>query len=272
MGHVLRGLRGLGGAYDGLLRSHKLATSTASGAAAALLGDAFTQSATSAAAGGAHAAGGARAYDRRRGAAFTLFGGVVTGPVNGAWLGRLDRIVRWAAPMGGARAIATKVAIQAAVFQPVVYVPLFFGVSAAARGWDAAALRQRARDDFAAVVRSVWTFWTPVTVFTFAALPLRQQAVFFAGVGLVWNAVLSYVANAPIDQRALARCWSGSAGLKEHHSDEIETAGEIAGEVPTWSDPRSARDGSDFSSSRAASPRPPWGEADGMGARTDAGV
>ena len=49
------------------------------------------------------------AYDADRVAAFTLFGAVLTGPINYVWLDALERSVRRLAPTGGARALVYKV-------------------------------------------------------------------------------------------------------------------------------------------------------------------
>ena len=46
------------------------------------------------------------------------------------------------------------------------------------------------------VLGRLWLFWTPSVVFTFAVLPVRSQAVFFAGVGFAWNVILSAYAGA----------------------------------------------------------------------------
>lgn len=156
-------------AYDGLLQSHRLATTTASGAVLAWLGDACTQWATQ-----------PGAYDVPRGVAFGAFGAFLTGPVNYFWLNHLAELVTRLAPAGGMYAVLVKVGIQTFFFQPVVYVPLFFGFTAAFRGWSAEAAWGRVKAEYPGTLRSLWAFWTPICVFVFAVLPVRQQAICFS--------------------------------------------------------------------------------------------
>jgi hypothetical protein len=59
----------------------------------------------------------------------------MTGPINYLWLNGLEATVRSLAPVGGARAIACKVALQSLVLQPFIYLPSFLTVSACMRGW-----------------------------------------------------------------------------------------------------------------------------------------
>ena len=79
--------------YDYLLKTHRLTTTTASGAILAFSGDACTQTATS--------DGGLDDYDLKRGISFALFGAAITGPINLFWLSRLDTLVQWLVPRGG---------------------------------------------------------------------------------------------------------------------------------------------------------------------------
>ena len=171
--------------YDGLLQSMPI-TTTATGALLALLGDAFTQAATS------------TSYDFSRGMAFGLFGATVTGPVNHVWLNRLNDIVFRIAPRGGISAVVAKVAIQSAFFQPMVYVPLFFIFTAVFRAWSWDQMRERVTAEYPGTLKSLWLFWTPICFFTFAVLPVRQQAIFFSGVSLCWNASTCARAHVPI--------------------------------------------------------------------------
>ena len=171
--------------YDSCLRTHRLLTTTLTGGVLALVGDAFTQTATQ------------PSYDLTRGVSFAIFGATVTGPVNFWWLSRLDAIVTKLAPAGGALAIGTKVVVQTFFFQPMVYVPLFFTFSACFRGWSMSTAWSRVEAEYSNTVRSIWGFWTPICVFTFAVLPVRHQAVFFSAVSLGWNAILSFLSNRP---------------------------------------------------------------------------
>lgn len=170
-------------AYDGLLARHRLPTTTVSGAVLSGAGDALVQRAST------------EPLDEARLAAFTAFGGVLTGPINWKWLALLDRLVISVAPGGGGRGLAAKVLIQSFVFQPFVYLPTFFTANALVRRWDFASAYEHARATYAGTLGRLWLFWTPPVIVAFGYLPLRRQAVFFAGVGFAWNCVLSLYAG-----------------------------------------------------------------------------
>ena len=87
--------------------------------------------------------------------------------------------------------------MQTFFFQPVVYVPLFFCFSAVFRGWPAEVAWERVRAEYVPTITSLWAFWTPICVFTFAYMPVRQQAIFFSAISLAWNALLSFLSNRP---------------------------------------------------------------------------
>jgi hypothetical protein len=88
-----RRIRDAYGVYDQLLQTHRLATTTATGAVLAFAGDLCTQTATH--------EDGLSGFDPLRGISFAFFGAAVTGPVNYVWLSRLDTLVTRLAPSGG---------------------------------------------------------------------------------------------------------------------------------------------------------------------------
>lgn len=185
--------------YDTALQSNRLATSTASGAVLALAGDFAAQ------AGQAATSSDGQTYDTRRGATFAIFGGVVTGPINYVWLNSLERWTARLAPGGGTRALLTKVCLQSGVLQPFIYLPTFFAVTALANRNTVEQACQRVRDDYGATLGRLWLFWTPSVIFAFKLLPVRQQAVFFSGMGLTWNVILSCLANPAGPRLTLSR-------------------------------------------------------------------
>ena len=177
--------------YDGLLTSHRLATTTLSGMILALASDAVTQTAQV-------------CYDKKnrgedesefdadRALAFACFGGAITGPITYVWLSFIDRIATL--HFGKFRTLG-KVVLQMSVYEPIIYLPLFFGVNASVRGWSMSELKRRFSDEYASSLLTLWTFWTPVFWFAFRKLPVRQQSVFFSAVSFAWNALLSYISN-----------------------------------------------------------------------------
>ena len=51
------------------------------------------------------------------------------------------------------------------------------------------------RNSYSGTLARLWLFWTPSVLYAFGRLPVRRQAVFFAGVGFAWNVVLSLIQN-----------------------------------------------------------------------------
>ena len=176
-------LAALASMYDRMLSRHRMATSTTSGTVLAFGGDAFAQ------------AGQGCEYDARRAAAFSVFGGVITGPINFMWLEALERWTTRLAPAGGLRALAVKVALQSSILQPFIYLPTFYTVTAIVRRWTPEEAYERVRDEYPGTLLKLWMFWTPSVLYAFGRLPQRQVAVFFAGVGFAWNVVLSLIQN-----------------------------------------------------------------------------
>ena len=197
-----------GRSYDLLLSRHRLLTTTVSGGALGCAGDAAAQYKQSAVDGTS-----STLYNAERGTAFTIFGGVVTGPVNFVWLKVLERWTLRLAPAGRWRALAVKVAMQSFILQPFIYLPTFYTVTALTRHWSPDELVKRVQDTYTATLGRIWVFWTPSVIFAFGWLPMRQQAVFFAGVGFAWNVVLSLFSNPTAQVAATGE--SGESGARK---------------------------------------------------------
>lgn len=179
--------------YDALLSHHRLTTTTTTGAVLAWGGDALTQRRQLR--GGCDDRERAGVYDRWRALAFVLHGAFISGPVNYIWLGLLQTATSKLMPAGGARAVVAKVILQSTFLQPFIFLPTFFGINAAVRGWSLQTTAERMRRDYRPTLNFIWVFWTPAVSFAFAFLPMRQQAAFFAVYGFVWNACFSAFFN-----------------------------------------------------------------------------
>ena len=90
----------------------------------------------------------------------------------------------------------SQVALQSSIMQPLIYLPSFYLTNAIVRGWSFTEAVTHVQAEYAATLTRLWMFWTPTVVVAFGALPLRRQAVFFAGVGFCWNVILSWTAGA----------------------------------------------------------------------------
>ena len=124
--------------------------------------------------------------------AFTVFGSLLTGPINFVWLNALEKWTSQIVPTGGFWArIGCKVFLQSTILQPFIYLPTFYSVTSIVRGWSPTEAYVKVREAYPGTLVRLWMFWTPCVVYTFGWLPVRQQAVFFSGVGFAWNVVLS---------------------------------------------------------------------------------
>jgi len=168
--------------YTQIIVERPLVMKTTTGFCTALAGDVFTQSLTKK----------EKEFDKKRLAAFSSFGALWTGPVNHFWLGLMERCF----PQGGGmRMLVPKLALQHAFWNPFVYLPVFFAFNGALRGKDWNAIVNDGEDKFFQTYMSLLAFWVPASYVIFVRVPEPLQSVSMAGVSLVWNAALSFLAN-----------------------------------------------------------------------------
>ena len=200
----------LGLAYGHALATNRLPVSTVSGAVLALLGDAAAQQgqmlqiAASADNNATASDSGSTTmgFDTKRMLAFTIFGAILTGPINYVWLNTSHRWTARLAPGGGLAGMLCKIGLQTVIMQPLIYLPCFYTVNAILRPaeWPF----ERIRKEYPTTYVKLAFFWLPFITYAFGVLPLHQQAVFMGGVGLTWNVILSLIAN-PLKARSAGR-------------------------------------------------------------------
>ena len=96
-------------------------------------------------------------YDTDRGVAFTVFGGVLAGPLNYLWLPRLEALTRRLSPqLGHVRALLVRVCTHAMVFQPLIYLPTFYAVTALVRKWSPDELVRNVRETYTSTLTRLW--------------------------------------------------------------------------------------------------------------------
>lgn len=78
---------------------------------------------------------------------------------------------------------------------PIVYYPLFFGITGAVQGLSPADSARRAHDMFVNLTLRNWAFWIPVQLYQFAFIGSAWHVPFTCIMGLVWNVLLSAVAG-----------------------------------------------------------------------------
>ena len=147
-------------AYDHLLTRHRLFTTFVTGCVLGGLGDAAAQAGQSLSSANdyvAESVAGSDSYDLERGAAFTVFGGVLAGPMNYLWLQRLERLTERLTPrLGHLRTLVVKFCSHTLVFQPLIYLPTFYTVTALVRKWSPDDFVRHVREGFTSTLTRIW--------------------------------------------------------------------------------------------------------------------
>jgi len=209
--------------YDAALTAAPLVTKAATSAVLFALGETVQQA--------LRRPRSASPLDSGRIARFALVGGVVHGPLFAAFFPALDAAVDpvaasaaaalgSAGPSPGALAAALKVLIDQAAFTPFLWLPLFFGSTAAleaaagipdpldavgrgaadggggaaSSGWTRAA--REARDKgwgLTPTLRANWLYWVPANVINYGLIDPSYRVLYVNGAALLWTAYLSGV-------------------------------------------------------------------------------
>ena len=74
---------------------------------------------------------------------------------------------------------------------PLVFFPLFFGVTGAVQGLSRQASWQRMRENYLPMCWHSLVFWFPIQIVQFLVLPLKWQASSVQAISFVWNMILS---------------------------------------------------------------------------------
>lgn len=88
---------------------------------------------------------------------------------------------------------AAKVAINQFVVVPLIYMPLFFGVTGTLGGLDFIQTKARAQSLYIPLLTRNYFFWLPMQFVQFFVLPPEWQIPFVSLASLVWTIVLSSV-------------------------------------------------------------------------------
>jgi hypothetical protein len=174
-------LRGALAMYERTLQRYPLGVKTSMGVGLAASGDVTAQFIQ-------HKADrGPFQIDQRRLAAFSAFGAYWTGPINHFWLRYLQQSF-------GA-ALAPKMILQHGLLNPLVYLPSFYAINAALTGLTAEEAATKMDSEYHGTLAKLWGFWLPTTFMIFRFVAERHQAVVMSAIALVWNTLLSMIAN-----------------------------------------------------------------------------
>ena len=92
---------------------------------------------------------------------------------------------------------------------PIVYYPLFFGITGYVQNLDSEASLARAKAQFTTLCVRNWKFWIPANFLQFCLLPGEWQVPYTCAMGFIWNVILSASAG---DARVEAAAAPSSKG------------------------------------------------------------
>ena len=169
--------------YTTLLVEHPLTTNIATAGALAAAGDAVAQR--------------NNVYDAKRGLSFVAFDAAYRG-------GFQTPLLPWIIDhchgdvLGQVLSIDTNIlaAAECTLFNqltviPIVYYPLFFGITGYVQNLDTEASLQRAKTQFTTLCIRNWKFWVPANFLQFCLLPNEWQVPYTCAMGFIWNVILS---------------------------------------------------------------------------------
>lgn len=169
--------------FNQLLRTRPLLTKSLTGACLAGTGDIITQT-----------------YETkhefsvdplRRWLGFCTFGALWTGIINHYWLGYLARRFPKSA---GAPSLLAKLFIQQALWNPLVYLPLYFSYFSVFNGRSRQEAVEWVRKDYWDTLKWCWVVWLPINGFIFMVAE-RYQSILMSLISLAWNSFLSWQGN-----------------------------------------------------------------------------
>ena len=135
----------------------------------------------------------ARKFNGKRALAFSVFGMSWAGCFNHYWFNFLAQRI----PGKSLLDVCKKTCIQHGFLNPCVYVPTFllsqpFLLSAGTGSNNFSRIsKERFQKDYIATLKTCYTFWIPLSVIQFLAVPTPYHVLYNSGLGFVWNVVLS---------------------------------------------------------------------------------
>jgi hypothetical protein len=86
--------------------------------------------------------------------------------------------------------------MQHGLLNPIVYLPSFYAINSALTGLTVEEGSRKMELEYHSTLAHLWQFWIPATFVIFRFVAERHQAVVMSGIALVWNTLLSILANA----------------------------------------------------------------------------
>ena len=135
----------------------------------------------------------AKRFNAKRALAFSLFGMSWAGCFNHYWFNFLARRI----PGNSLIDVCKKTCIQHGFLNPCVYVPTFlisqpFLLSAGTGCNNFSRIsKENFQKDYISTLKTCYTFWIPLSVIQFFAVPTPYHVLYNSGLGFVWNVVLS---------------------------------------------------------------------------------
>jgi len=173
--------------YTDLLKTDPIPTKFATAAILAAIGDGVSQSTEE-----------DTPYDWLRGLSFAAFGGLYTGTFQHWWFMVLGEMVP-APPADDLVMRVSTAALQTGLCQfgtiPLIYLPIFFLITGALRGFSVEQALERARMLYLPLWQRNVGFWIPVQMAQFLFIEPEWQVPYCCVAGLIWNVILSKLAG-----------------------------------------------------------------------------
>ena len=133
-------------------------------------------------------------WDMQRTGRMLSWGGLVNGPAGHLFYEQLDRFVL----LGGARGVASKIAIDQLLFTPPLTFAFFVWQHClSSPSPSAAGAATMASSNLWPTLKVNWLYWSCVHVVTFAFIPLEYRVAFVAVKNFFWGGYLSWASKAP---------------------------------------------------------------------------
>mmetsp|Transcript_15619 Transcript_15619/g.36511 ORF Transcript_15619/g.36511 Transcript_15619/m.36511 type:complete len:291 (-) Transcript_15619:45-917(-) len=137
-------------------------------------------------------------YDVLRGLSFALFGAMYTGAFQHWWFLTLNDVIPVPPDANAAQLLFAAIA-KTSLCQfgsiPLVYIPLFFGLTGVLRGLSVQETCNRARSLYWPLLSRNITYWFPVQMVQFLFVEPEWQVPYVCAAGFVWSVLLSQLAG-----------------------------------------------------------------------------
>lgn len=132
---------------------------------------------------------GADEIDKRRLVTLAVYGGLYSGAAHKVLYAALERAVpqHW----NRASRALSQVALSQFVHTPLIQLPVFYGWTGMARGYNLEKIKANLRDTYETTLLRNYMFWLPTTGLMYTMVPLHMRVLCMNSASYFWNTGLS---------------------------------------------------------------------------------